>query len=226
MTPDKSYTEICFETPTGRICLPIATTGPTVPVPSPQERSLQLGEKLILSESALDVRRLLDFEAILAESVQMEDGAMFEGRRPLARTLAREGETVFGKAESATLRAGPYFFRFSKEISERIASACQSEALHPELRNLLERWCRQHPDLAGYIASLPKAVHSTIGRYREITDQVLGEFAAGGKPAIPLTCEGSTAGCAILGFLTGAAAATGNVPAAAVGVVGIGWCCG
>lgn len=224
MTPDKSYAEICFETPTGRICLPIATTGPTVP--SRQERSLQLGEKLILSESALDVRRLLDFEAILAETLQTEDGALFDGRHPLARALAREGEIIFGKAEAATLRAGPYFFRFSKEISERITSACRSEALHPELRELLERWCRQHPDLAGYIASLPKAVNSTIGRYREMTDKVLGEFAAGGKPTLPLTCEGSTAGCAILGFLTGAAAATGNVPAAAVGVVGIGWCCG
>jgi hypothetical protein len=224
MTPEKSYPEICFDTPTGRICLPIVTNGPTIP--GRQESSLQLGDRLIISESALDVRRVLDFEAILVATIKTDDEALFESRDPLARTLAREAETVFGKAEGATLRAGPYFSRFSKEISERIASACQNDALPQELQDLVERWRRQHPDLAGYIAGLPKAVNATIGRYRQTTDQALSDFAAGRKPTIELTCEGSTAGCAILGFLTGAAAATGNIPAAAAGVVGIGWCCG
>lgn len=224
MTPDKIYPEICFETPTGRICLPIASTGPTVP--GRQESSLQLGDRLIISESAQDLRRLLDFEAILVETVKTDDEAPVESRNQLARILAREAETVFGKAESATLRAGSYLSRFSKEISERIATACQNDALPQELRDFLEKWRRQHPDLAGYIAGLPKEVNATIIRYRQTTDQALSDFVAGRKPTIELTCEGSTAGCAILGFLTGAAAATGNVPAAAAGVVGIGWCCG
>ena len=224
MTSEKFNPEICFETPAGRICLPIATTGPTVP--RRQESSLQLGDRLIISESAHDLRRVLDFEAILVETIKTYDEDLFESRDQLARILAREADIVFGKAERANLRAGPYLSRFSNEISERIETSCRNDALRQELRDLLEQWRRQHPDLAGYIADLPKRVSSTISRYREITDKALSDFVAGKPPTVKLTCEGSTAGCAILGFLVGAAAATGNVPAAAVGVAGIGWCCG
>lgn len=224
MTSEKFNPEICFETPAGRICLPIATTGPTVP--GRQESPLQLGDRLIISESAQDLRRVLDFEAILVETIKTSYKDLLVSRDQLARILAREADIVFGKAECANLRAGPYLSRFSNEISERVETSCQNDTLRQELRDLLKQWRRQHPDLAGYIADLPKAVNLTICQYRETTAKALSDFVAGKPPTIELTCEGSTAGCAILGFLVGAAAATGNVPAAAVGVAGIGWCCG
>jgi hypothetical protein len=225
MTAENIPPEVCFDTAIGRICLPIASTGPIVPFPR-RESSLQLGDKLIISESAQDLRRVLDLEAILVETLKTHDKGLFESRGHLARILAREAETVFEKAEHAVLRAGPYLSRFSEEISERLAASCRNDALPQELRDRLSQWRHQHPDLAGYIAGLPKAANATLCRYRETVDQALKDFVAGGRPTVELTCEGSTAGCAILGFLTGAAVATGNVPAAAVGVVGIGWCCG
>lgn len=188
--------------------------------------SLQLGDRLIISEAAQDLRRVLDFEAILVETIKTYDEDLLESRDQLARILAREADRVFGKAEDANLRAGPYLSRFSDEISEYIKKSCKNKNLNKELRDSLEQWRRQHPDLADHIAALPKAVNSTISTYRETTDKALSDFVAGRPPTVQLTCEGSTGGCAILGFLVGAAAATRNIPAAAVGVVAIGWCCG
>lgn len=188
--------------------------------------SLQLGDMLIITEAARDLRHVLDFEAILVETIETYDEDRFESRDLLARILAREADMVFGKAECATLRAGPYLSRFSNEISERIERSCKNKSLHQELRDHLKKWRRQYPDLADHIAGLPKAVNSTISQYRETTDKALSDFVAGNPPTVKLTCEGSTGGCAILGFLVGAAAATRNVPAAAAGVIAIGWCCG
>lgn len=188
--------------------------------------SLQLGDMLIITEAARDLRHVLDFEAILVETIETYDEDRFESRDLLARILAREADMVFGKAECATLRAGPYLSRFSNEISERIERSCKHKSLHQELRDHLKKWRRQYPDLADHIAGLPKAVNSTISQYRETTDKALSDFVAGNPPTVKLTCEGSTGGCAILGFLVGAAAATRNVPAAAAGVIAIGWCCG
>lgn len=188
--------------------------------------SLQLGDMLIINEAARDLRHVLDFEAILVETIETYDEDRFESRDQLARILAREADMVFGKAECATLRAGPYLSRFSNEISERIERSCKNKSLHQELRDHLKKWRRQHPDLADHIAGLPKAVNSTISQYRETTDKALSDFVAGKPSTVKLTCEGSTGGCAILGFLVGAAAATRNVPAAAAGVIAIGWCCG
>lgn len=187
--------------------------------------SLQLGDRLIINEAAQDLRRVLDFEAILVETIKTDDD-LLESRDQLARILAREADRVFGKAEDANLRAGPYLSRFSNEISEYIKKSCKNNNLNKELRDSLEQWRRQRPDLADHIADLPKAVNSTISQYREITDKALSDFVAGKPPTVQLTCEGSTGGCAILGFLVGAAAATRNIPAAAAGVVAIGWCCG
>lgn len=108
MTLERSDLEICFETPNGRVCLPIAATGPNIP--SRQDDSLQLGDRLIISESAQELRRMLDFEALLIQTLKSCHGDPIERREELARILRREAEIVFERAESANLRAAPYFF--------------------------------------------------------------------------------------------------------------------
>jgi hypothetical protein len=215
--------EICFETPTGRVCLPVATSVPDVPFH--RDSSQQLGDKMIVSEASQDLRRLLDFEAILADTLNNYDEDSATSRAQLARILSREAETVYDKAEAANLRAAPCLSRFANHISERISSFSRNEGLPKEVRALFQQWRHEHPNMAAYIAALPKAVNAAICRHRETTERALDEFAAGKPTTVELTCEGSTESCAILGFLAGAAAFTGNVLAGAAAVGGIAWCC-
>jgi len=64
-----------------------------------------------------------------------------------------------------------------------------------------------------------------LDRHRQATDTALADFTAGKPAHVAITCEGSTESCAVLGFLAGAAAFTGNVLAGAAAVGGIAWCC-
>ncbi|MES2933811.1 MAG: hypothetical protein V4805_10030, partial [Pseudomonadota bacterium] len=165
MANEQFPVEICFDTPAGRLCLPISSTGPTVPpIPQPQVGTLQLGDRLTISACAQDLHRLLDFEAILVETVQAPDDNPVVSRDQLVRVLRREADHVLGNAEAAILRAGPYLTRFSKEISSRINRSCQNECLPKKLRDILAHWQRQHPDLAATIGALPAEAGKSLVR--------------------------------------------------------------
>jgi hypothetical protein len=215
--------EICFDTPSGRLCIPLTGTGPTAP--ATRGDTIDLADRLTMSHVASDLRRLLDFEAILVETVKAHDGALAH-REHLARVLAAEAHEVFERAETACLRGGASLSRFSGVIAQRIASACEHDHLPQPMRDALAQWRQRHPDLALHIAGLPAAAVVSILGHRESVSGALADFVAGKPPTVQLACEGSKGSCAILGYLTGAAVLLGNVPAAAVGVASIGWCCG
>lgn len=188
--------------------------------------TVTLGDRLLIGEAVEDLQRFLFLKAILAVTIRDYGQESSVDRAMIARVLREQVDSVLSRAENATLRTSSYFTRSPGEMSDRISAFYQRDELPQEAREAFDQWQRRYPDFAQYLADLPKEVGATLSRNREILTEALDDFVFGRTPEpIPLTCEGSAGECAVLGFLTGFAAAVGAVPAAAAGVAGIGWCC-
>jgi hypothetical protein len=213
--------EICFDTPVGRLCVPIASS-PTVPYPVADGR---LGEQLALAATAAQVRRALDLELILLDTIRSHDDSTRASRRDIAATLSREVDLRTTQAADALFRFGSALSRQAGTIEANLKRASEDPHLPAHVRTSVSRWLNQRADFPAYLAGLPEAVTASMARMRASMQEALTNFVDKQPPPAEVDC-GSTEFCAVMGFLVAVGAVTpGGQVGAAAGVVAIGVCC-
>lgn len=221
MSTDAFNPEICFETPVGRLCLPIGSS-PTVPYPVADGR---LGDYLALAATAAQVRRALDLELILLDTIRSHDDSTGPSRRDIATTLSREVDLRTTQAADALFRFGPALSRQAGTIEANLKRASDNPNLPAHVRTSVSRWLDQHRDFTAYLAGFPVAVTAAMARMRASMQEALSDFVNEQPPPAEDVC-GSTEFCAVMGFLVAVGAVTpGGQVGAAAGVVAIGVCC-
>lgn len=222
MSTDELNPEICFDTPVGRLCLPIVSS-PTVPYPAAPGR---LGDSLALAAAAAQVRRALDLELILLDTVRSpDDDTRGASRRDIAATLSREVDVRTTQAADALFRSGPALSAQAGTIEATFKRASDDPYLPKHVRSSVSRWLVQHRDFPTYLAGLPLAATASMVRMRASMQQALTDFVNEQPPPAEVDC-GSTEFCAVMGFLVAVGALTpGGQVGAAAGVVAIGVCC-
>jgi hypothetical protein len=221
MSTDAFNPEICFDTPVGRLCLPIVSS-PTVPYPVAGGR---LGDHLALAATAAQVRRTLDLELIVLDTIRSHDDRTGASRRDIAATLSREVDVRTTRAADALFRSGPALSRQAGTIEANLRRASHDPRLPAHMSTSVSRWLDQHRDFPAYLAGLPMAATASMARTRASMHEALADFVNLQPPPAEVDC-GSTEFCAVMGFLVAVGAVTpGGQVGAAAGVVAIGVCC-
>lgn len=221
MSTDAFNPEICFDTPAGRLCLPIGSS-PTFPHPLADGR---LGDRLALAEAAATVRRALELELILLDTIRSHDDSTQASRRDIAATLGREVDRRTTQAADALFRSASALSGQAGAIEANLTRAGQDPHLPAHLRTSVSRWVAQHGDFSTYLDGLPPAVTASLARMRSSMQAALTDFVTEQPPPAEVDC-GSTEFCAVMGFLVAVGAVTpGGQVGAAAGVVALGVCC-